>query len=202
MERTGEINCISYIPLSKIEKGKDNYMNIFFTADTHFGDSKIIHLCKRPFRDVEEMNYILIKNWNARVKPGDMVFHLGDFAFRKGKKYTYYMEQLNGHIVIVKGNHDRNNGVNTVVESMIIRYGGHKLFLVHKPIHRNRDFKINLVGHVHNHWSFRRMRRGLFTKMDLINVGVDVHDFYPVTINEILSKYTKWRKQKSRGESK
>ena len=35
--------------------------NIFFTSDTHFNHEKIIGLCKRPFKDAEEMNEYLIE---------------------------------------------------------------------------------------------------------------------------------------------
>ena len=56
-------------------------MNTWITADCHFGHANIIKYCKRPFKDLEEMNAILIKNWNERVSPGDIVIVLGDFAW-------------------------------------------------------------------------------------------------------------------------
>jgi calcineurin-like phosphoesterase family protein len=31
-------------------------MSIWFTSDTHFGHERIVSYCKRPFRDVDEMN--------------------------------------------------------------------------------------------------------------------------------------------------
>lgn len=37
----------------------------FFTSDTHFGHANIINLCKRPFRDVNHMNDMLVENWNV-----------------------------------------------------------------------------------------------------------------------------------------
>ena len=39
----------------------------FFTSDTHFGHANIIRLCNRPFQNVEEMNEVLIENWNKVV---------------------------------------------------------------------------------------------------------------------------------------
>ena len=53
----------------------------FFTSDTHFGHANIINLCKRPFKDVNHMNDMLVENWNNVVTDDDTVFHLGDFAF-------------------------------------------------------------------------------------------------------------------------
>lgn len=79
----------------------------FFTADTHLGHANIIKYCNRPFAGVKEMDEALIANWNAVVKPEDVVYHLGDFCF--GKKFDdfhRYFSQLNGSIIFLKGNHD------------------------------------------------------------------------------------------------
>ena len=54
--------------------------SIWFTSDTHFSHCNIIKYCNRPFKDVDEMNKILIQNWNNVVRPDDIVWHLGDFA--------------------------------------------------------------------------------------------------------------------------
>jgi calcineurin-like phosphoesterase family protein len=56
-------------------------MNIWFSSDTHYGHKRIIELAKRPFSSVEEMDEVMIERHNARVRPGDQFFHVGDFAF-------------------------------------------------------------------------------------------------------------------------
>jgi len=79
--------------------------NIFFVSDTHFGHSNIIQFCDRPFASVEEMDYNLIKNWNEKVPLDGLVFHLGDFGWGGYQEYKKIRDQLNGKIILIKGNH-------------------------------------------------------------------------------------------------
>lgn len=78
---------------------------IYFTSDLHFWHKNVIRYCSRPFSTVEEMNEIMIKNWNDTVKPDDIVYCLGDFslAMRPVEAYT---SRLNGVKYLVPGNHD------------------------------------------------------------------------------------------------
>lgn len=46
----------------KEQKFEFSAKNTFFTSDSHWNHSRIIELCKRPFKDVEEMNNSLIEN--------------------------------------------------------------------------------------------------------------------------------------------
>lgn len=78
----------------------------FFTSDTHFGHERAIELCNRPFRNAQEMNDTIIKNWNERVGKDDIVFHLGDFAMHPRSAIPDLVKALNGQIVLVAGNHD------------------------------------------------------------------------------------------------
>jgi len=82
-------------------------MGTWFTADTHFGHARIIELCNRPFKTVEEMNEKLVENWNERVSPNDEVFILGDLALGKLDESLTWVGLLNGTKHLVPGNHDR-----------------------------------------------------------------------------------------------
>ncbi len=179
-------------------------MKRFFTADFHLGHANIIKYCERPFSSLEEMNETIIKNHNERVKEEDEVYFIGDFCFRNsagGKegegtpnKANEYLKRLNGKFIFIKGNHDRNNSLKVITESSTINYGGKRIYLVHNPDFANIDYDINFVGHVHQHYKFKRLRRGEKIT-DIINVGVDCWQFKPVTFEEIMSQYNKWKKE-------
>ena len=90
-------------------------MAFWFTADTHFGHENIIKYCNRPFKDADEMNDVLINNWNEQVVEDDTIFHLGDLCFKKfhrGKDIV--TEELNGNIILIKGNHDKKQSIKTI----------------------------------------------------------------------------------------
>lgn len=178
-------------------------MNTFFSADTHFGHDRILRYCNRPFNDVFAMDLALIRNWNERVKKDDIVYFLGDFCFRKCLKeapnsksnaFDYYREQLNGDIIFIQGNHDRNNSVKSKIQHVVIEYGGKRIKLVHKPEHADGRYDINLVGHVHEKWQVQQKTLDC-NITTLINVGVDVWDFRPVNFEELMKRRNQYFKE-------
>lgn len=83
-------------------------MAIFFMADTHFGHSRIIEYEKRPFSSTEEMDRVLIKNWNRVVGPHDSVYHLGDVSLHRPQRTKEILDALNGKIYLLRGNHEKS----------------------------------------------------------------------------------------------
>lgn len=79
--------------------------DIWFISDTHFGHENIIYYAGRPFEGATEMDEELIDAWNARVRPDDLVYHLGDFAM-DAKHGVAIRRNLNGAIRLIVGNHD------------------------------------------------------------------------------------------------
>ena len=175
-------------------------MKTWFTSDYHLGHANIIKYCERPFKDLYHMNSTIIRNHNERIKPGDSVFFLGDFCFRntKGEKdgegelstADFYIQQLNGDFVFIKGNHDNNNSLKTKILGVVIEIDNKQIYLVHKPDDYNPAYPINFVGHVHELWKFKKLKDGTH----LINIGCDQWNFMPISYNEIMTEYTKWKK--------
>lgn len=179
---------------------------IFFTSDTHFGHSKIIDYCKRPFSSIEEHDKALIQNWNNTVGQDDTVFHLGDFAYGNSQFIANIIKQLNGNIILIKGNHDLRNMNPTlynifsdVVYQARILIDKQTVYLNHFPflcfdhgdINLYKDnYSIQLFGHVHS---------GPLTSSEDVNrlnilfptqydVGVDNNNYTPISWTDVKNK--------------
>lgn len=178
---------------------------IFFTSDTHFGHKNILNFCHRPFDSIEEHDQALINNWNSVVGPDDTVFHLGDFAFGGFPFWESIVKQLNGHIILIIGNHDQKNRTagtdalfDYVSQQMRILIGNQTVYLNHYPFlcfaHQDpthyRDCSIQLFGHVHSgplvHGTDTERLKYLFpTQYD---VGVDNNNYTPVSWEQVKEK--------------
>lgn len=172
----------------------------FFTSDTHFGHANIIRFCNRPFQNVEEMNEVLIENWNKVVSKDDTVFHLGDFAFGGSSVWNSIIPRLNGHINLIIGNHDRKNlrqgymsYFDMVVPQLQIEIEDTSIYLNHYPfLCYGGSYRgvWQLFGHVHSGpgadgLDISRLRVLLPTQYD---VGVDNNNFTPISYREVKNK--------------
>lgn len=166
---------------------------VFFTSDTHFYHTNIIDFCKRPFKEIEEMNETLIANWNKTVGPNDIIFHLGDFCLGDSEKWNRILDRLNGNIYLILGNHDLRNfrksyeeRFKSVTMQMNIEIENQKICLNHYPFlcydgSYNGDWQ--LFGHVHTNKNntsndTRRLEILFPTQYD---VGVDNNNFTPIS---------------------
>ena len=64
----------------------------------------------RPFENIQEMNQILIQNYNAVVHKNDTVYILGDISHHLPMdRANELISRLNGKKILIKGNHDKND---------------------------------------------------------------------------------------------
>lgn len=84
---------------------------IWFTSDTHFGHQKDFLFGPRGFASSEEHDVAIIKNWNSIISPDDEVYHLGDVMLGDNEHGIKCLEQLNGRIHILIGNHDTDTRI-------------------------------------------------------------------------------------------
>ena len=184
----------------KEQKFEFSAKNTFFTSDTHFGHANIIRLCNRPFKDVEEMNEKLVENWNRVVPEDGTVFHLGDFAFGGSALWNKVLDQLNGRIYLILGNHDRGNlrenyikKFELVTSQMQIEIEDRSIYLNHYPFlcyggsYRGENAVWQLFGHVHsgpNCTGLDCNRLNILFPYQY-DVGVDNNNYTPISWQQV-----------------
>jgi calcineurin-like phosphoesterase family protein len=159
-------------------------MTVLFTSDTHFGDYRVLNLYPRPFASVAEMDATMIEDWNAVVGEADEVWHLGDFA-RTAKRAAEILPRLKGRKHLVLGNNDppavRDLGWSSVQPYAEIEVDGMSLVLCHYPFRSWNGMHRGAVNlHGHSHGRLKPMPRQF-------DVGVDVRDFRPVRLDQLLN---------------
>lgn len=125
----------------------------WFTSDTHFGHKKAP--AWRNLETVEEMDALLIHEWNLRIAPGDEVFHLGDFAFAGRSRVEDLLSKLNGRKELVRGNHDGRTTVRAdgwagwSYWRVVALSSGDRVQLMHDPAEAHATPGFVLHGHLH-----------------------------------------------------
>lgn len=122
------------------------------------------------------MTELMVERWNAKVKPGDEVYHLGDVSFGTHQKTEEVLYRLNGKLHLIEGNHDKvvlngrsRSRWNTIQPYLRKKIYGQDIVMFHYPIqewdcmHRGAW---HLYGHVHGKDMGLNDRRAL-------DVGVD-----------------------------
>ncbi len=87
-------------------------MSVFFTADTHFGHTGILtHQPVRAgsFANADVMDAIIIDQFNAVLKPDDILYHLGDFCWKASLAGHYRQRLKVRELHIIRGNHDSSS---------------------------------------------------------------------------------------------
>ena len=170
-------------------------MNLFVISDTHFTHENSIRYCDRPFASVEEMDEAMVARWNAVVRPQDHVYHLGDVAMKQSAVRAV-VPRLNGHLRLVRGNHDIFK-TKLYLEFFDEIYGIRvldNLLLTHMPVHVESlgRFRANVHGHVHNKPPVEGWQRHPTnpSKLQLaptpyVNVSVEVTNYTPVALEDI-----------------
>lgn len=132
-----------------------------FVADPHFGHANILRheSAARPFATIEAHDAELIRRWNARVGPDDVVWVLGDFAWSPAAA-RHALDRLQGRIRLVLGDHDAQwlathpNAADRVDWAALDQvHGAVKwrpgVLLTHVPAIPGPKYRVNLHGHLH-----------------------------------------------------
>ena len=166
---------------------------IWFTADTHFGHKNIIEYVQRPFSGVEDMDAVLIDNWNKRVGLNDEVYHLGDVGLCSPNRLKSILHQLNGKIYLIRGNHEKSaescnerfEWIKDYFELVVPDedgYNGEQLVVLF-----HYSMRVWQASHYGSYQLYGHTHGELFDDPALLSmdVGVDCNDFYPVSYADV-----------------
>jgi calcineurin-like phosphoesterase family protein len=181
--------------------------SVFLVSDTHFGHKGVCHFTRndgvtklRPFDTPEEMDEFMVEAWNAKVKPTDKVYHLGDVVINR--RALSIMSRLNGDKVLIRGNHDifRDDEYRKYFRELRAYHVMNGMILSHIPIHEESlgRFGVNIHGHLHAN---RVMRYKTFGDDIMPNIPlekeIDVRyhcvcveqtDFAPILFEEVIER--------------
>lgn len=174
---------------------------IYYISDIHFRDQKIFDKCKRPFKSLAEMEEVVINKWNNKVNEEDTVYILGDIGKDDDSSVIDIFNTLKGHKHLIVGNHDHEMLEDIkkahLFESIkfidLIMDGDYKVCLCHYPLMDWMEFNrggLLVYGHIHNKtenngYAYKLMKE-YYKNLKAYNAGVDVIDFEPRTLKELM----------------
>lgn len=182
---------------------------VWFISDLHIGHQKIAEI--RGFDDVESHDNRLAAQWDSRIRADDVVWVLGDISAGGAaaqRNALAWLKNRPGTKHLVAGNHDGVHPMHrdshkwhaqylevfaSVAQTARRRIHGQEVLLTHfpyrddQPWHRHDQWKLPDYGvpvlHGHTHLPGKDSVSPKGTRQ--IHVGVDAHDFGPVSIEQI-----------------
>lgn len=138
---------------------------IWIASDPHLFHANILTfrgddgaLIRPGFANVEEMNAQILEGWNAKVKPGDIGYWLGDMTFGNDDGFKRLWPKFAGSKRLVLGNHDDvrflSSGGFFKKVATERKFGEYGIFFSHRPVHSsglevNGQIMLNVHGHIH-----------------------------------------------------
>lgn len=163
-------------------------------SDTHFGHQNVIKYDNRPFKNAAAMDAALITNWNNVVKPNDIVYHLGDFAFHAEDMVCNILNQLNGRKILILGNHDKVMRTDIVskyfekITNYLEVYEDKQLIcMFHYPIAEfNKAHRGAFHIHGHCHGNYKPHNPGR-----IMDVGANCINYTPINLKQVIKQLEK-----------
>jgi len=178
----------------------------FLYSDPHFGHFGVCKFMRadgitklRPFSTPEEMDEVLVRNYNEKVRPNDKCYFLGDVVINRKALST--LARLNGDKVLIRGNHDifRDDEYREYFRELRAYHVMNGMILSHIPVHEASlgRFGANVHGHLHSNRVMKArgvdIRTGSILYSNQIdpryhNVCVEMTDFAPILFEDVIKR--------------
>ena len=172
---------------------------VFFRPSLiRFGHDRGFIYEPRGFSTVQENDETIVEKFNSVVQPNDDLYLLGDLMLGDNGQGLKHLRQLNGNLHILWGNHDTTvrkelykdlpNVAEVLGYAGMIKYRKWRFYLSHYPSITDNLNDLSkpweqvkcLYGHTHQKTNFYNDNPLLY------HVGVDSHNCYPVSIEQIV----------------
>ena len=148
--------------------------NRWIISDTHFLHSNMLNFLDTdgvPFRgqyfsNQDELDEYMIENWNAKVKPQDTIWHLGDVFIGDIERFEKIWPRLQGKKRLIVGNHDDIRYLSGKINGEWIFQKikmwnimpEYDCIMTHVPMQMENTYegskiRFNIHGHIHNNKS-------------------------------------------------
>lgn len=170
----------------------------YFSSDWHLGHANIIKYDKRPFKDVDEMDRVILDNVCDQLQKGDNLYYIGDFCFTRSKHAAEeYMKRIawtEANFYFIRGNHDGHD-----VRKLYAKYGtylgeqakvvvqGQEIVLNHYAM-RVWDKSHHGVWHLYGHSHHTLPEDPDSMSFD---IGINGWDYKLITFDQIKEKMSK-----------
>jgi calcineurin-like phosphoesterase family protein len=176
----------------------------YVVADTHFFHRNIIEYARRP----ADHDSIMLERWRSTVGHGDVVLHLGDLFHWRGTGPQRFSAEiapkLTGTKYLLLGNHDKEAidyaGLGfEVIKPFAFEYLGYEISFSHWPMRPGEmpagEKRLRVHGHIHNR-GYRSPEKPseLWSPLGGVNVSVEVIDYTPRLVTEVLAPEVERRK--------
>ncbi len=160
----------------------------YIISDLHIGHTDIHEKWRKDYCSQSDHDEDMVRAWNTVVKKNDIVKVLGDFII--GRKNLPYIDQLNGQIHWILGNHDPKITDHILQSYPRISYVGGVMpykgaVLSHVPIHPDEfsyRWDFNIHGHIHD----PAQSPGVRDDSRYFNVNADVMGIFPREFHSIM----------------
>jgi len=161
-------------------------MRIWVVTDTHFLDKNLIGKGYRP----KHYQSRILLHWREKVRPEDMIIHLGDFSMGPSDETKEILGVLPGRMVITIGNHDRSahwfmEAKKDMFACKTFTYKG-VLFSHHPALELPERCYLNIHGHTHGNGHREYNKQPWHYELALENTG-----YAPVLLKTTLKEKTR-----------
>jgi calcineurin-like phosphoesterase family protein len=142
------------------------------------------------------MNETMIYNWNLVAGPKDEIIHDGDFIFGGIEHAEKILSRLNGHITLIRGNHDKKLWKYyltipekiTTCDNFSVGSKAGIIYFSHYPedvrngyTQHKKKVQWHVHGHIHQHPTPDPKTK--------LNISVEHINYTPVLLDDIINSF-------------